>query len=60
MVEIEGTVEKKTEVAVLFHDGVEMGWVPFSLIEEDAEDFLEGQSVTITIPEWKAIQEGFV
>lgn len=32
-------------------------WIPFSLIEDETEDF---EGVTIIIPEWAAMEKGLI
>lgn len=59
-VEIIGVVKKETAKAVLFVDSgsAEEVWIPKSIIQTD-EDLEEGEEITISIPDWFAIKEGF-
>jgi len=61
MLRVEITVDilKRTPMAILVDDGDVQEWIPLSLIEEEPEkgDVL---GVEISIPEWLAIDKGFV
>jgi len=52
----------KTRLAILVNDGTSSQWIPKSLIEDyDEADFEDlGSFVTIRIPEWKAVQIGYI
>ena len=54
MVEVFGEERRRTELAVLWHDGDREAWLPLALVEV-AED---GESVMV--PEWLAIERGLV
>lgn len=60
-VEIVGFVKRETAKAVLFVDSesAEEVWIPKSIIH--ADDALEEgeKEITISIPDWFAIREGF-
>ena len=57
-IELTGTIEAKTEKALLFNDGGgKEVWLPLSQIEDQEE---ENGILTIIIPEWLAIDEGLV
>ena len=59
-VEIDITIVKETDLAVLVDTGdPEFYWIPGSLIKGDSE-FKEGQTYTIELPIWFATQEGLV
>lgn len=51
--------EAETEKAILVSDGINKGWIPKSQLEDDLED-LAGGFIQIIIPEWLAIDKGFV
>lgn len=57
-IEISGVIQRQTGQAVLFSDGIIEEWLPKSLIVE--MEPLENGLVEITIPEWLAIEKGFV
>lgn len=57
-VEIFGTVKHRTDAACLLDDGTQEVWVPISQIIGEESD---GKgNVTLTIPEWLAINKGLV
>ena len=61
--EIYGIIHAVTGKAVLFYDGDREVWLPKSQIEsvaEDTEDFEPGLQIEIAIPEWLAIEKGYV
>lgn len=60
VIDIDGAIEAKTEKAVLFHTGnkEEAVWLPLSQIEVD-ETGISG-IVTITLPEWLALEKGLI
>ncbi len=35
-------------------------WLPLSMIEVDPPDYQEGDTVTVTLPEWKAQEVGLI
>lgn len=57
-IEISGIIERQTSHAVLFSDGILEEWLPKSRIIEQ-EDLGKGM-VELTIPEWLAIEKGFI
>jgi len=57
-VEIDVTVINETEFAVLVNDGDIEAWVPKSEIKDYSE--VPHKDTTITIPEWLAIEKGFI
>jgi len=54
IIEIAGEVHNETEKAFLFFDGDKKAWVPKSKCDWDAD------SKTMQMPEWLAIDKGFV
>lgn len=60
VIDIDGAIEAKTEKAVLFHTGnkEEAAWLPLSQIEVD-ETGIAG-IVTVTLPEWLALEKGLI
>lgn len=61
--EIDVEVIGKTEKALEVSDGDTKAWIPFSIIDEDSgitEDSEIGESGTLIIPEWKAMDAGFI
>ena len=58
--DIDGAIEARTDKAVLFHTGnkEEAAWLPLSQIE--VEETGIGGIVTVTLPEWLAIEKGLV
>ncbi len=56
-VEVFCLVEAKTDMAILVSDGTVQAWVPLSQVREMEE---RDGGVVITIPEWLAIDKGFV
>jgi len=60
-VEIFCTIEHTTDSAILIDDGDKLVWIPRSLIEEmDGDEEELGSAITISIPEWKALEEGLI
>lgn len=59
-VEIYGTIKRTTERAILFHDGDKSIWIPKSIAEFDDDDYGEGDTCDVTVPEWFAFQEGMI
>jgi hypothetical protein len=60
VVDIDGAIEARTQKAVLFHTGnkEEAAWLPLSQIEI-AETGVGG-IVTVTLPEWLALDKGLI
>jgi hypothetical protein len=55
---VEGTIVRKTELAILFNDGKVEVWIPKSqVIDEDRE---ESGLLKIEIPEWIALDKGLI
>lgn len=54
LVDIEGEVKGESEKAYRFYDGSKTEWVPKSQVEWDAQEKI------MTMPEWLAIEKGFV
>ena len=52
--DIEGEIKGETERAWRFYDGKTTDWVPKSLCQWNEE------SKTMTMPEWIALEKGFV
>ena len=59
IVEIFGTIMAETDRAILLFDGVEESWLPLSQIEYDMRNEV-GDDLTVEVPEWLAIESGFV
>ena len=59
MVEVFGTIMAETDKAILLFDGVEESWLALSQIEYDLNNEV-GDDSTVEIPEWLAIEAGFV
>jgi len=59
MVEVFGTIMAETDKAILLFDGVEESWLALSQIEYDLSNEV-GDDSTVEIPEWLAIEAGFV
>ena len=59
IVEIFGTIMAETDKAILLFDGVEESWLPLSQIEYDMRNEV-GDDLTVEVPEWLAIESGFV
>jgi len=58
-VEITVDIIKRTSMAILVDDGDVQEWIPVSLIDEEiGED--DNIAVEISIPEWLAIDKGFM
>lgn len=60
LIEIDGAIEARTEKAVLFHTGdkSKAEWLPRSQIK--IEDTGIPEIYTVSMPEWMAVQRGFV
>lgn len=54
LIDIEGEVKGESEKAYRFYDGSKTEWVPKSQVEWDAQEKI------MTMPEWLAIEKGFV
>ena len=62
-VEVDVEVVGKSENALQVSDGDTTTWIPISLIDEDSDINGEsdvGASGTLTLPEWKAKDAGFI
>jgi hypothetical protein len=59
-IKISGEIFAETEKAILFFDGGDADWIPRSQIIEIEESNHFPEVVTITIPEWLAIEKGFI
>lgn len=57
-VEIAGLITRQSTLAVLFSDGIMEEWLPKSQIIE--QNPLENGMVELVVPEWLAIERGFV
>jgi hypothetical protein len=57
---IDGAIEARTDKAVLFHTGnkEDAAWLRLSQIEVDETD--SGGIVTVTLPEWLALDKGLI
>lgn len=60
IIDIDGAVEAETEKAVLFHDGdkTKAVWLARSQIE--ISETSVGGIVTVTLPEWLAMDKGLI
>ena len=60
IIDIDGAVEAETEKAVLFHDGdkAKAVWLARSQIEISETGI--GGIVTVTLPEWLAMEKGLI
>lgn len=58
LVEVFGVIKKDRENAILLDDGEYQAWLPKSLIEIDDDD--SEDVVTVTLPEWLAIEKDLV
>lgn len=58
IVDITVQVRRETVKAVLVSDGVTEAWLPRSQIEINISD--DGQADVITLPEWLAMEKGFL
>jgi hypothetical protein len=62
IVDLEVVYQTQTDGAICFNedeDGEDL-WVPLSLAEMEPENPSRGDDVTITVPEWWALQEGLI
>jgi len=46
--------------AILFYDGFKDVWIPYSQIENDRDDLVEGCELNLLIPEWLAKEKGLI
>jgi len=59
--EIFCNVVEERDISICIDDGTKDVWLPKSqVIEYDPDVFDEGDDITITIPEWLAIEKGLV
>lgn len=58
-VELDLQREAETAKAILVSDGITKEWIPKSQLEDDPENLGNGL-VRIIMPEWLAIDKGFV
>lgn len=60
IIDIDGAIEARTDRAVLFHTGdkSEAAWLPRSQIE--ISDTGIGGIVTVSLPEWLALEKGLI
>ena len=60
VIDIDGSIEAQTEKAVLFHDGDKSKavWLARSQIEISETGF--AGIVTVTLPEWLALEKGLI
>ena len=56
---ITGEVRIVSDFAISFYDGARTEWIPKSLVEDPAE-FEIGKTIELLIPEWLAIEKGFI
>ena len=62
IIDIDGAIEARTQKAVLFHTGdkSEAALLPLSQIEIEIEETGVGGIVTVTLPEWLALDKGLI
>lgn len=53
VVDIEARIEGETDKAVRLNDGTRKEWVPKSQVENNGDG-------TFTMPEWLALEKGFI
>ena len=54
-------IRRKTDKAVLIHDGIREAWIPKSQIEDhDQADTEIGETVELLLPEWLAKEKGLI
>jgi hypothetical protein len=58
-IDIAVTIEHETDMALLVYDGDTKTWVPKSQIQYD-EDAQVGDTIDIEMPEWLAMDKGFI
>jgi hypothetical protein len=60
LIDIDGAIEAQTEKAVMFHTGnkEEAAWLARSQIEVSETGF--AGIVTVTMPEWLALEKGLI
>ena len=54
LVEIAGEVRRETDVAIKWHDGCRLVWLPKSLAE------VSDDGRTITLPQWLALEKRLI
>jgi hypothetical protein len=61
-IEICAEIKRETDMAYLVSDGDQDQWLPKSQVEMDSEgeSVGPGDTVVFTMPEWLAIEKGFV
>ncbi|MCI0557499.1 MAG: hypothetical protein MN733_03310 [Nitrososphaera sp.] len=60
LVDIEVLVMHETDKAWLLHDGKKEAWFPKAQIELNHEGRKEDDYVIATMPEWLALEKGFI
>jgi hypothetical protein len=60
VIDIDGAIEAKTEKAVLFHDGDKSKAVWLARSQIEIEETGVAGIVTITLPEWLALEKGLI
>lgn len=60
VIDIDGAIEAKTEKAVLFHDGDESKAVWLARSQIEIEETEVAGIVTVTLPEWLALEKGLI
>ena len=58
LVEIQVDIIHDTDAAYLVSDGITEGWIPKSQVEEP--EFTQSGMAVFEIPEWLAIEKGFI
>ena len=62
MVDIDIELLNQTDLAIHVYDGSRIAWIPKSQIEdpEDMSYYGDGESLTITVPEWLAREKELI
>ena len=60
VIDIDGVIEAKTEKAVLFHDGDKSQAVWLARSQIEIEETGVAGIVTVTLPEWLALERGLI
>ena len=60
VIDIDGAIEARTEKAVLFHDGDKSKAIWLARSQIEIEETGVAGIVTITLPEWLALEKGLI
>lgn len=60
VIDIDGAIEATTEKAVLFHDGDKSKAVWLASSQIEIEETEVAGIVTVTLPEWLALEKGLI